>query len=606
MANKNRPPRTSIVAQGDNIAQATGQSTAIVLHAHFHASNEKSSEKEPALSIETILELPIPFWTPELGDSALLRPESRIVPFAAHSGVILDQLIEWALSASDYSLRILAGPAGAGKTRLSLELCDRLQASGWAAGFLICPISITKSQLINWWGLPHSNRLVIVDYAESRPSDVILLLETLVRVRPKCTTRIILLARNTRSWWYEILTRSRLVSALAEGHAFGGTVWLDEETLEQYSPTTAFTVAAECFARALDLNDTSALTLTPPPFLEATGGEPLYIQMAALAALRGEHPDSLDRLLRSTLTREQSFWLRFLNRFELGEIYLSAFTQLVAAVTLVGGMRTAESCYLLMDQLPRTRLLGTREKTCLSAALQLAYPKASGVDALRPDRLGEVLVLDEVIADNNFISSICEACPDQQDLNNILAVLERIVILLDLPLGSTLLERMYDAVEDIFRRVRPRTASILDRAIRKQAQYKTDVFQRIRNDFIRCFEAAGLQAEIDFAHLRPYQAYADMRKKHLSFVQSADLARLRVTVTSTQDCYLCLGIVHNYYKPVPGRLRDLIAIGNTRRHRGLYTSVITPLGTAMSVLILSREMASQLESLPGSLRRVDA
>src|ERR1700674_1190564 len=108
----------------------------------------------------------------EMPDSLLLRPESRVVRFHCLREVLRDTIVSWATEPDEFiKLRLQAGVGGSGKTRLLIEVCDSLErVHNWRAGFL------DKSQAIAA-GFPALLRegkpcLVVLDYAESRPSEV--------------------------------------------------------------------------------------------------------------------------------------------------------------------------------------------------------------------------------------------------------------------------------------------------------------------------------------------------------------------------------------------------------------------------------------------------
>jgi GTP pyrophosphokinase len=87
-----------------------------------------------------------------------------------------------------------------------------------------------------------------------------------------------------------------------------------------------------------------------------------------------------------------------------------------------------------------------------------------------------------------------------------------------------------------------------------------------------------------------------MRDKHLSFDEVFDVFALRVVVESVDTCYRCLGIVHNIYKPVPGRFKDYIAIPKANGYQSLHTTLFGPHGVPIEVQIRTQEMDRVAES----------
>jgi hypothetical protein len=141
----------------------------------------------------------------EMPDSMMLRPESRIVRFHPLREPLRDTIVGWAIDpAQPIKLRLQAGEGGAGKTRLMIEVCDKLEGTlGWRAGFL------DRSQEIET-GLPGLLRegkpcFVVLDYAESRKSEIVALVKAALNFPARPLFRIALLAREGGDWWDRLL-----------------------------------------------------------------------------------------------------------------------------------------------------------------------------------------------------------------------------------------------------------------------------------------------------------------------------------------------------------------------------------------------------------------
>jgi len=87
-----------------------------------------------------------------------------------------------------------------------------------------------------------------------------------------------------------------------------------------------------------------------------------------------------------------------------------------------------------------------------------------------------------------------------------------------------------------------------------------------------------------------------MKDKHLPFRKILDVYALRVLVDSVDDCYRVLGIVHNLFKPIPGRFKDYIAIPKSNGYQSLHTALYGPHGIPMEVQIRTQEMDKFAES----------
>jgi GTP pyrophosphokinase len=75
-----------------------------------------------------------------------------------------------------------------------------------------------------------------------------------------------------------------------------------------------------------------------------------------------------------------------------------------------------------------------------------------------------------------------------------------------------------------------------------------------------------------------YSIYTKMQTKHLSFAQVTDIYGFRVQVPTVIDCYKALGLLHQLYKPVPGKFKDHIAIAKLNGYQSLHTTLVGPAG----------------------------
>jgi GTP pyrophosphokinase len=81
-----------------------------------------------------------------------------------------------------------------------------------------------------------------------------------------------------------------------------------------------------------------------------------------------------------------------------------------------------------------------------------------------------------------------------------------------------------------------------------------------------------------------------MREKHAGFAQVSDLFGFRIVVPTLSDCYVALGVLHQLYKPVPGRFKDYIAIPKSNLYPSLPTTVVGPKGEHVEFQIRTEEM----------------
>ena len=106
---------------------------------------------------------------------------------------------------------------------------------------------------------------------------------------------------------------------------------------------------------------------------------------------------------------------------------------------------------------------------------------------------------------------------------------------------------------------------------------------------------AGITAKVESRIKRLYSIHNKLLKQRISVDQVYDLYAMRVITRSVQDCYGVLGIVHNLWRPVPGRIKDFIAMPRPNLYQSLHTSVITEEGTSFEIQIRTEEMHRMAE-----------
>jgi GTP pyrophosphokinase len=137
---------------------------------------------------------------------------------------------------------------------------------------------------------------------------------------------------------------------------------------------------------------------------------------------------------------------------------------------------------------------------------------------------------------------------------------------------------------------------VLSEATRKAAGHRREPMHQIEASICNRMEEAGIEARIFGREKNLFSIYKKMRDKHLSFHDVYDVFAIRIVVESVDTCYRCLGIMHNLYKPVPGRFKDYIAIPKANGYQSLHTVLFGPRGMPIEVQIRTREMDRVAES----------
>src|SRR5713101_5208233 len=118
---------------------------------------------------------------------------------------------------------------------------------------------------------------------------------------------------------------------------------------------------------------------------------------------------------------------------------------------------------------------------------------------------------------------------------------------------------------------------------------------RVEQIFRDKLKEAGITAKVESRIKRLYSIHKKLQRQHIAVEQVYDLYALRVITQSVQDCYAVLGIIHNLWRPVPGRIKDFIAMPRPNFYQSLHTSVISEEGTPFEVQIRTEEMHKMAE-----------
>ncbi|MBZ5597599.1 MAG: bifunctional (p)ppGpp synthetase/guanosine-3',5'-bis(diphosphate) 3'-pyrophosphohydrolase [Acidobacteriia bacterium] len=106
---------------------------------------------------------------------------------------------------------------------------------------------------------------------------------------------------------------------------------------------------------------------------------------------------------------------------------------------------------------------------------------------------------------------------------------------------------------------------------------------------------AGITAKLESRIKRLHSIHKKLVRQRIAVDQVYDLYAMRVITQSVQDCYAVLGIIHNLWRPVPGRIKDFIAMPRPNFYQSLHTSVITEDGTPFELQIRTEEMHKMAE-----------
>ncbi|TDI44968.1 MAG: bifunctional (p)ppGpp synthetase/guanosine-3',5'-bis(diphosphate) 3'-pyrophosphohydrolase [Acidobacteria bacterium] len=136
----------------------------------------------------------------------------------------------------------------------------------------------------------------------------------------------------------------------------------------------------------------------------------------------------------------------------------------------------------------------------------------------------------------------------------------------------------------------PKAYGILLARVDAKRKWSQDFITEIKGKLEKTLNDNGIAAEIHGRTKNIYSIHQKMKRQRIELDQVYDFIALRIVTDSVQDCYGTLGIIHNTWRPVPGRIKDFIAMPRPNGYRSLHTSVITDSGAPFEVQIRTSEM----------------
>src|SRR4029077_1370831 len=113
---------------------------------------------------------------------------------------------------------------------------------------------------------------------------------------------------------------------------------------------------------------------------------------------------------------------------------------------------------------------------------------------------------------------------------------------------------------------------------------------RVGGRLAKSLDGAGIDAEISFRVKRYYSIYEKLRRQGIDISQLYDFLAFRIVTASLRDTYAALGVVHQNWRPIPGRFKDYIAMPKPNLYQSLHTTVVGDQGQPFEVQIRTREM----------------
>lgn len=146
-------------------------------------------------------------------------------------------------------------------------------------------------------------------------------------------------------------------------------------------------------------------------------------------------------------------------------------------------------------------------------------------------------------------------------------------------------------LEDLaFRAIDPQGYRDIVEQIEGKRKATTEFLEGIRKSVEQKLSREGIPARVEGRLKRPYSVYLKLKRQKIPIEQVYDLLALRIITDSLKNCYAALGVIHNEWPPIPGRIKDFIAMPRQNGYQSLHTSVMGTGGQAFEVQIRTEEM----------------
>ncbi len=314
----------------------------------------------------------------------LIRAHASVVPYVER-GDLTRELEAWIDSEAPFSGQVVGGRGGAGKTRLAVELCQRLQESHWLCGFLT---RVADEGMLDALVDVPTPRLVVIDYAETRPEQLELLLPLLsARATQEHPVRALLLVRGASDGgggWAERLANrvDALDAVLDECEARP----LEDIPFGATERSSLYEAAVPALAERLDPGVEAA---APPDLAQKTFESPLMVVIAAYLAALGEvAPTTREGLLDEVLAHERRYWREDAEELGAKPVLLERVVAVAVLLNAASEAQAAECLWVLTDLHDAT----AERRNELARWVRAQYPGPRWWNPLEPDLVGEHLV----------------------------------------------------------------------------------------------------------------------------------------------------------------------------------------------------------------------
>jgi GTP diphosphokinase / guanosine-3',5'-bis(diphosphate) 3'-diphosphatase len=157
--------------------------------------------------------------------------------------------------------------------------------------------------------------------------------------------------------------------------------------------------------------------------------------------------------------------------------------------------------------------------------------------------------------------------------------------------GRMGMQRLRDELEDLaFRHLRPDAHATIDSRLKTLRERNGHLIRTIEKELSDALSARGIEAKVVGREKQPYSIWRKMERKSLAFEQLSDIFGFRLIVSTIDDCYRVLGVVHTKWPMVPGRFKDYISIPKQNDYRSIHTTIVGPGRQRVELQVCTAEM----------------
>ena len=130
----------------------------------------------------------------------------------------------------------------------------------------------------------------------------------------------------------------------------------------------------------------------------------------------------------------------------------------------------------------------------------------------------------------------------------------------------------------------------LKNACKQVVGHRKEIFLTIETAIKDRLKAVEIKAKVKHRRKNIYSIYRKMKEKKVNFRELSDVFGVRILCNSVDDCYRILGVMHNLYKPIPGKFKDYLAIPKANGYQSLHTNLFGPHGVPIEIQIRTKAM----------------